>query len=150
MISSKFGLVSRFAKFACKSIEDCYANGGFPAADGALDELEHRWFDMMFDWLKRTNTARTVNIDEDYFIITRTGNRPDILVSEQDIYNFLGVYGDQFSGCITGHNGVYYSIYACSSRRGRYPLSISKDNYAMYGEHRISGGCINTRGKMEW
>ena len=149
MISSKFGLVSRFAKFACKSIEDSYANGGFPAADSILDELEHRWFDMMFDWLKRTNTTRTVNIDEDYFIITRTGNHPDIIVSEQDIHNFLGVFGDQFGDSITGYNGVRYSIYHCGSRY-ECPLRIRKEHYTMYGEHRIISGRIDTCGKMEW
>lgn len=136
MTNSKFGLISRFAKYACKYIE----NGG------DMDDIECKWRDMIFDWLERVN-PRLVDTDKGFFTITKGKRR--IVASEQDVYNFLGVHTEDsydswyriggYSICYTHHDLTTHNI------------RTYKETYQSPGEHRIFAvnyGPIDKRGGM--
>ena len=137
MTNSKFGLISRFAKYACKYIE----NGG------DLDDIECKWCDMIFDWLERVN-PRLVDIDKGFFTITKGKRR--IVASEQDVYNFLGVHTEDsfFSNYMVGKR---YSICYTHHDLTTHEIRTYKETYQSPGEHRIFAvnyGPIDKRGGM--
>ena len=145
---SKFRLISRFARYACYTIEQ--ANHERRSLNESSN-IERAWCDMMYDWLGRTS-PQSIDPTNGFFTIGK--GEKLVVVSEQDVYNFVALitlrtddsfFGNYFVG------GGQYGLYYTHTNLSTHTIRVMHERYQSPGENRlvaINYGPLDTRGSM--
>jgi hypothetical protein len=144
---SKFGLISRFARYACYITEQEDYSRKFLHESSIITNT---WCNMMYDWLERMNSP-LVDPTKGFFTIHK--GKKMIVVSEQDVYNFLALITLSTDDSFFNHYtvGGRYKLYYTHTDLSTHTIRVMHETYQSPGENRlvaIDYGPLDTSGSM--